>query len=254
MICVAALATIALSFGLYVVQSPPEDPVRRVVVLPASAVGRLLGVGGDDRPPIGDAIRRVEEGDENARAVAVLQLRYQATDSARFAQVAPALVRSLHDGSRSVQDAAMSVLGDLIRYGRDDASDRAPVASSGLEPAMVELIEAPRTELRVFAINQLGTLARMSGREEPPARLVACLDDDSDAVRAAAATALVSYARGPERLLPVALRRLPGEGPLAAKALTHIFWSFRFPPSCVPMLTAALASDRWVVRVSAVSR
>src|SRR4051794_22178651 len=83
MICVAALAAIALALGLYVVESPPEDPVRRAVVLPARALGRLLGVGGDDRPPIGDAIRRVEEGDENARAVAVLQLRYQATDTAR---------------------------------------------------------------------------------------------------------------------------------------------------------------------------
>ena len=104
----------------------------------------------------------------------------------------------------------------------------------------------------MFAINQLGTLAGMRGREEPPARLAACLDDDSEPVRAAAASALVSYKRGPERLLPVALRRLPGEGPLAATALTHIFWSFRFPPSCVPMLTAALGSDRWVIRVSAV--
>ena len=90
LLCVAALAAIAFAFGLYVVQSPPEDPVRRAVVRSARAVGRLLGVG-DDRPPIGDAIRRVGQGDENARAVAVLQLRYQATDSARFAQVAPAL-------------------------------------------------------------------------------------------------------------------------------------------------------------------
>ena len=67
-------------FGLSVVQSPPDDPVRRAVVRPALAVGRLLGVG-DDRPPIADAIRRVGQGDENARTVAVLQLRYIATDS-----------------------------------------------------------------------------------------------------------------------------------------------------------------------------
>jgi hypothetical protein len=253
MIAVVALAAIALSFGLYVIQSPPEDSVRRAVVRTARAVGRLIGVGGNARRPIGDLIRRAEQGDDNARAVAVLQLRYEATDSDRFAQVTPVLLRSLRDGSQSVQDAAMSVLVDLIpRYGRYDASDRAPGASDGLEQSMVKLIEASRTELRVFAINQLGTLARMPGLEEPPARLFDCLDDDSEPVRAAAASSLVSYARGPERLLPVALRRLPDEGPLAAKALTHIFWSGRFPRSCVPMLTAALASDHWVVRVSAI--
>jgi hypothetical protein len=253
MTSVAALAAIAVSFGLYVIQSPPEYPVRRAVVRSARAVGRLIGVGGDARRPIGDLIRRAEQGDDNARAVAVLELRYEVTDSARFAQVTPVLLRSLRDESRSVQDAAMSVLGDLIlRYGRDDTSGRAPGTSLELEQGMVQLMEASRTELRVFAINQLGPLARMRGLKESPARLVACLDDDSEPVRAAAAWALVSYARGPERLLPVALRRLPGEGPLAAKALTHIFWSFRFPPSCVPMLTAALASDRWVVRVSAI--
>jgi hypothetical protein len=186
--------------------------------------------------------------------VAVLELRYEATDSARFAQVMPVLLRSLSDEPRSVQDAAMSVLGDLIpRYGRYDANGRAPGASDELQQGMVKLIEASRTEVRVFAINQLGALAGMRGFEEPPARLVACLDDDSEPVRAAAASALVFYARGPAQLLPVALRRLPDEGPLAATALTHIFWSFRFPRSCVPMLTAALASDRWVVRVSAIS-
>jgi hypothetical protein len=253
MICVAALAAIAFGFGLYVIQSPPEDPVRGAVVRSARTVGRLIGVGGHARRPIGDLIRRAEQGDDNARAVAVLELRYEATDSARFAQVMPVLLRSLRDGSRSVQDAAMSVLGDLIqRYGRYDASGWAPGAPDELQQDMVKLIEASRSEVRVFAINQLGTLARMRGLEEPPARLVACLDDDSEPVRAAAASVLVSYARGPERLLPVALGRLPNEGPLAAKALTHIFWSGRFPRSCVPMLTAALASDHWVVRVSAI--
>ena len=92
MTCVAALAAIAFALGLYVVQRPPEDPVRRAVVRPAMAVGRLIGIGGDARPPIGEAIRRVGQGDENARAVAVLQLRYEATDSARFAQVATGAV------------------------------------------------------------------------------------------------------------------------------------------------------------------
>ena len=169
MISVAALAAIALSLGLYVVQSPPEDPVRREVARSARAVGRLIGVGGHARRPIGDLIRRAEQGDDNARAVAVLELRYETTDSARFAQVTPVLLRSLRDGSRSVQDAAMSVLGDLIlRYGRYDASGRAPGASDGLQQGMVKLIEASRTDLRVFAINQLGTLARMRGLEEPP--------------------------------------------------------------------------------------
>jgi hypothetical protein len=253
MISSAALAAIAFGFGLYVIQSPPEDSVRRAVVRSAKAVGRLIGVGGNAQRPIGELIRRVEQGDDNARAVAVLELRYEATDSARFTQVMPVLLRSLNDGSRSVQDAAMSVLGDLIpRYVRYDASGWAPGVSDGLQQDMVKLIEASRTERRVFAINQLGTLARMRGLEEPPVRLVACLDDDSEPVRAAAASALVSYARGPERLLPVALRRLPDEGPLAAKALTHIFWSGRFRRSCVPMLTAALTSDHWVVRVSAI--
>ena len=52
MICVAALAAIALSFGLYVIQSPPEDPVRRAVVRSARAVGRLIGVGGHARAPL----------------------------------------------------------------------------------------------------------------------------------------------------------------------------------------------------------
>src|SRR3954471_18726421 len=113
MLCVAALAAIALALGLYVVQSPPEDPVRRAVVRPVLAVGRLIGIGGGARRPIGEAIGRVGQRDEHARPVAVLPPRHEAADLARFAQVAPALLGSLHDGSRSVQDAAMSVLGDL---------------------------------------------------------------------------------------------------------------------------------------------
>ena len=144
----------------------------------------------------------------------------------------------------------MSVLGHLILlYGRDDASDRVPGTSYGLQQGMVKLIDASRTEVRCSrSISSGDWPGCLASRNRPPASSPAWTTTPSPCEPPRLRPSFRTPS-GPERLLPVALRRLPGEGPLAANALTHIFWSFRFPPSCVPMLTAALTSDHWVVRV-----
>jgi hypothetical protein len=81
--------------------------------------------------------------------------------------------------------------------------------------------------------------------------LVACLDDDSEEVRAAAAGSLIEYGQGPELFLPVALRRLPTEGPIAFGEFKRILWNIRFRPTALPLLIEALSSQNALVCVSA---
>ena len=64
-----------------------------------------------------------------------------------------------------------------------------------------------------------------------------------------AANALIWYRQGPELLVPVALRRLPGETPGVRGAFTDVFWFVRLEPSVLPVLIEGLSSENTEVRL-----
>src|SRR5262249_21275036 len=157
------------------------------------------------------------------------------TKPAEFAQIFPYLIRALKDESKMVREAVVPVLGDLIlRFGQKEP---------GIDETLGSLLNESSPTLRASAARFLRTLAAIRQLEAPPPRLVACLDDDSKEVRAAAAASLIEYGQGPELFLPVALRRLPTEGPIARGAFTRILWNIRFRPTVLPLLIEALSSE-----------
>jgi preprotein translocase subunit YajC len=101
--------------------------------------------------------------------------------------------------------------------------------------------------LRARAAKSLGFVAEIGKRDAPPPRLVACLDDEVEQVRTAAAMALIEYRQGPELFVPVALRRMPKEGPSAREEFSWIFWHIRFEPSVLPFLIEGLSSENGAV-------
>jgi hypothetical protein len=238
-----ALAVIAAGIGMYIFRSPQEDEARRRIVRIARALGRLVGMEDRARKPIGVIVREIEHGDEVQRAQTIVLLRYELTKPAEFARVFPSLIQAMKDESKMVREAAASVLGDLIlSFGQKEP---------GIDETLASLLNESSPTLRATAARFLRNLAAIRQLDAPPPRLVACLDDDSEQVRAATAESLIEYGQGPELFLPVALRRLPTEGPIARGAFTRILWNIRFRPTVLPLLVEALSSENTLVCVSA---
>ena len=97
--------------------------------------------------------------------------------------------------------------------------------------------------LRATAAKSLGSVAFIGKLDAPPLRLVACLDDESEHVRAAAVEALIEYRKGPELIVPLALRRIPTESRVVREAFTDVFRHVRLEPSVLPLLIEGLASE-----------
>ena len=153
----------------------------------------------------------------------------------------PHLIRAMKDESETVRNAAASVVGDLS----ERFSGEAPVA----EKALTALLDDRSPALRARAAKSLGSIAASGQLDVPPPRLVACLDDEDGSVRSAAAEALFEYRKGPELIVPVALRRLPTEGRLAGDAFRDLFWHVRLEPSVLPLLIGGLSSENTEVRL-----
>jgi HEAT repeat protein len=199
-------------------------------------------VGQEDRArkPIGVIVREIDQGDASQKAQTISLLRYELT-GAELAQVFPHLIRAMKDDSEMVRNAAATVLGDLSRH----TSGEAPIA----EEALSALLDDRSPALRATAAKSLGSLAASGRLEAPPPRLLACLDDENEQVRSRAAEALVAYRKGPELIVPVALRRLPTERPVARNAFTDLFWHVRLEPSVLPLLIGGLSSEHSEVRL-----
>ncbi len=243
-VAMTALAVIAAASGSYLYRSPREDRARRTIVRIARALGKLTGFEDRARKPIGVIVQELEHGDEVLRTNTIIGLRYELTKPADFAQVFPYLITASKGESKMVQDAVASVFGDLIRrFGQK--------VSGPLEETLASLLNESSPTLRANAAGYLRILAASRRLDAPPLRLVACLDDDSEKVRAAAAESLIEYGQGPELFLPVALRRLPTEGAIAHGAFTFILWNIRFPPTVLPLLIEGLSSENTLVCVSA---
>lgn len=252
-----AFVVTAAAIGVYVYRSPQEDRARSSFVRIATALG--WSASKDDRPrkPIDVVIREIEHGDEVTRTQTITLLFYDLRDRAEFARVFPHLVRATKDQSEMVRGAALSVLDHLIRELAGNArelNDRklaTMMPDAEVEETLAELLNEPTPALRARAAGLLRTLAAAWQLEFPPPRLVACLDDESEEVRAAAAESVIEFGQGPELFLPVALRRLPTESPIVRGAYTHILWNIRFPPTVLPLLIDGLSSDNALVCVSA---
>ena len=238
-VALTALAIIAAAIGIYIFLSPQQDGTRWRIVRMARVLGRLVGLEDRARKPIGVIVREIEQGDEARRAQAIC-LFYELT-GAELAQVFPHLIRAMKDESEMVRNAAATVVGDLSQH----FSREAPVA----EEALTALLDDPSPALRARAAKSLGSIAASGRLDAPPPRLVACLDDEDEQVRSSAAEALIEYRKGPELIVPVALRRLPTERRVARNAFTDVFWHVRLEPSVLPLLIGGLSSEDTQVRL-----
>jgi HEAT repeat protein len=256
-VALAAIAGIAASIGLYIYQSPQAEGPRRLIVRIGRALGRLAGKDDRAKKPIGVVIQEIEHGGEVQKAQSIALLPYELTDPADFAQVFPLLIRAIKGESEMVRNSALSVLGGLIsQFGRNapGANQRQPTTKAPdprIEESLVGLLDDSSPTTRASAAGFLKTLAAIRRLQAPPPRLVACLDDESERVRAAAAESVIEYGQGPELFLPVALRRLPKEGPVAFGEYTRILWNIRFLPTALPLLIEGLSSENTLVCVSA---
>jgi len=251
------LVVIVAAIGTSYFLSPQKRRAPWFIVRIARALGRLAGNADRPKKRIGVIIRELETGDAGQRTNTIALLRFEPMTPAEFAQVFPFLIQAVKDESAMVRNAAAVVLGDLIgRYGQQESGTGEPEPNGtarvpSLEEQIVSLLDEPSPALRAAAAGYLRTLAAIRQLDAPPPRLVACLDDEDETVRAAAAASLIEYGQGPELFLPVALRRLPSEGPVAFREFTRILWNLRFRPTVLPLLIEGLSSDDALVCVSA---
>lgn len=201
------------------------------------------------RKPVGVIVRQIEHGGVGEKIETLQTLRMELTKPADFAQVFPSLIRALKDESEGVRLAAALTVGELILHtGQNppasDSPGLIPVAAS-LEAgeALAALLNEPSHILRTAAAKSLGSVARIGQLDAPPPRLIACLDDEAEEVRVGAVGALAEYRKGPERIVPVAMRRIPTESPAARMAFTDVFWQVRLEPSVLPVLVEGLSSE-----------
>lgn len=238
-VVITAWAVILAGIGAYISLSPEQDGTRSRIIRMARGLRKLVGLERRNRKPIEVIVREIEQGDEAQKTQTIL-LSFELTD-AELSQVFPHLIRAMKDQSEAVRSAAASVVGDLSQR----LAGEAPVA----ETALTALLDDPSPALRARAVKSLGAIAASGRLDAPPARLVACLDDAVESVRASTVEALFEYRKGPERIVPVALRRLPTEGKVARDAFTDLFWHVRLEPSVLPLLIEGLSSDNADVRL-----
>ncbi len=238
-VALTAWAIVAAAIGIYIFLSPQQDETRWRIVRMARGLGRLVGREDRARKPIGVIVREIEQGDEARKAQAIFLCRE--LTGAELAQVFPHLIRAMKDESEMVRNVAATVVGDLS----ERFSGEAPVA----EKALSALLDDPSPALRARAAKSLGSIAASGRLDAPPPRLVACLDDDDEHVRSSTTEALFEYRKGPELIVPVALRRLPTEGKVAGNAFSDLFWHVRLEPSVLPLLIGGLSSEDTEVRL-----
>jgi hypothetical protein len=228
------LAVTAAAAGLYVLRSPEEEDARRGAARFARALARYAGKPDRTGKPVGVVVREIERGDEARKADAIALLRYDLAPR-DFPAVFPALVRAMQDESERVRNVAAFVVGELSHQ----LTGEAPAA----EEALAALLDDPSPVLRATAVKSLGLVAARGRLDAPPPRLVARLDDGDEEVRARAVEALTEYRKGPELVVPVALRRIPAESRRPLDAFAGLFWHVRLEPSALPLLVEGLSSE-----------
>jgi HEAT repeat protein len=119
-----------------------------------------------------------------------------------------------------------------------------PINLDVIEAVMDEAAADPDASVRAAGIRGLGVVGRQIS-EDPPPKLVAALEDESEAVRGAAAQGLTTFPRGLVRLLPALVKSLestrPERRPAYLGLLKQIGPAAR-PPEQVKELVAALVA------------
>lgn len=233
-IALAVVAVLVAALGVGVALLPPHSRVKRAVARIGRAVGGLAGQVGRAGKTAGAAAQAVEQGDPLRRRHAILDLREELTD-AELVKVYPTLLRALKDEAVPVRDAAATAVGDL--------SPLVPNSAQAAEAGLAEMLDDATPMLRATAARALGQVARSGRLAMPPPRLAACLDDAAAQVRINAVVGLAAYGKGPELIVPVALRRIPTESSKVRSAFTEAFWQVRLEPSVLPLLIEGLSSD-----------
>jgi HEAT repeat protein len=162
-----------------------------------------------------------------------------------------ALVKSLGDSQPSVRAAGTRALWMVILVNQvpEEQIDLVPAAN-----ALVGQLDDPDSAVRLSAVQGLGAIGpNLLG--DPPPRLVAALDDETEKTRDAAALALAAFHHGLPVLIPALVKSAERAAPAARPAYLKLLSQIRAPKfssDAVPGLIAALTSrDEKIVAVAA---
>ena len=201
--------------------------------------------------PLGGLLRKLAIGDAAQKRGAMQGLALRMHTALEFPQVVQALISVLQDDdTEDVQVAAAVSLGSLVDIRSLECSvTHEPPAlvvslSPAVEQALVPLLDDPSPKIRAAALKSLGQLAAAARLDAPPQGVLEHYrDDPDDAVRIAAADALVEFGRGPEILLPVVLSRFEDEPKAVREASAAAIERIRLLPSTLPLLIEGFSSD-----------
>jgi HEAT repeat protein len=152
-----------------------------------------------------------------------------------------ALVKSLEDRQPAMRAAATRALWMVILV------NQVPAGQLDLEPAInavIERLDDPDPTVRLSAIQGLGAVGpKVLG--DPPAKLVAAMDDASEKSRDAATEALAVFYQGLPRVIPSLVKSAEGATPAARDGYLKLLSRIRprsFSSDAVPGLITALES------------
>ena len=266
--CIALLGCCALVFWsclkLYDNQHVAARSARGLLSVQASdrivAIHELEGSGREDTEvAIPALIRGLQDTDTEVRAAAATALISVVpgvgganAPSERNVQAAlRALVKSIEDRQASVRAAATRALWVVILVAR------LPAGTADFEAgttALIERLDDPDPAVRVSAIQGLGAVASKA-LGEPPARLVAAMEDESEKSCEAAIEALSNFRQALPPLIPSLVRRAEVADPRIRAGYLKLLGRIRppkFSDDAVPGLIAAIASkDAGFVAVAA---
>jgi HEAT repeat protein len=260
--CCALIAWACLR--VYDNQHAAAPAARRLWSLRATdriaAIRELEGSGRVDSVVATPAlIRALEDTDAEVRAGAAMALVSSVTGVAggnsptvtNVRSALRALVKVLDDPQPAVRATAARALWMIVLV------NQVPAGLINVEPVMDALInrlDDPEPAVRLSAIQGLGAVGpNVLG--DPPARLVAAMEEESDKLRDAVVEALAAFREGLPPLIPSLVKAAEGAGPPVRAGYLRLLSRIRRPQfsgDAVPGLNNALASkDGAIVAVAA---